>query len=107
MAYPTFPIWQVTLAKLEKLPINRHPISQLFKVKDETGWGHYITETAQNGWSRESGVATRIAVHIIRFRCYNYFISGLKIYPHSNESYGLAYLQSTLLSPKPTVLRIS
>ena len=76
-AYPTFPIWQVPLAKLKELPILQvtlaelesegkefvqvplaqiswyHHISLLSKVKDEAQRAYYITETAQNGWSRD------------------------------------------------------
>ena len=75
--YPTFPIWQVPLAKLKELPILQeslaelenegkevvqiplaqiswyHHISLLSKVKDEAQRAYYITETAQNGWSRD------------------------------------------------------
>lgn len=75
--YPDFPflqvplakfkestIWQVALAKLEKankefvqVPLAQitwyHHISLLSKVKDDTERAYYITETAQNGWSRD------------------------------------------------------
>ena len=76
-AYPDFPILQVPLAELRKLPIQQatlaelenegrefvqvplaqiswyHHISLLPKVKDEAQRAYYITETAQNGWSRD------------------------------------------------------
>ena len=76
-AYPSFPIWQVPLAKLKELPILQatlaklesegkgfvqvplaqitwyHHISLLSKVKDIAERAYYITETAQNGWSRD------------------------------------------------------
>ena len=76
-AYPDFPILQVPLAELRKLPILQatlaelenegrefvqvplaqiswyHHISLLPKVKDEAQRAYYITETAQNGWSRD------------------------------------------------------
>lgn len=76
-AYPYFPILQVPLAELRKLPILQatlaelenegrefvqvplaqiswyHHISLLPKVKDEAQRAYYITETAQNGWSRD------------------------------------------------------
>lgn len=59
-----FPIWQVPLAKLEKankefvqVPLAQitwyHHISLLSKVKDDAERAYYITETAQNGWSRD------------------------------------------------------
>lgn len=75
--YPDFPILQVSLAELKKLPILQatlaelenegkeyvqiplaqiswyHHISLLSKVKDEAQRAYYITETAQNGWSRD------------------------------------------------------
>ncbi len=75
--YPHFPFLQVPLAKLENQPIwqvplaelkneNRefvqvplaqitwyHHISLLSKVKDEAERAYYISETAQNGWSRD------------------------------------------------------
>lgn len=75
--YPDFPILQVPLAELKKLPILQatlaelenegkeyvqkplaqiswyHHISLLSKVKDEAQRAYYITETAQNGWSRD------------------------------------------------------
>ena len=75
--YPEFPILQVSLAELKKLPILQatlaelenegkefvqiplaqiswyHHISLLSKVKDEAQRAYYITETAQNGWSRD------------------------------------------------------
>ena len=77
MHYPDFPFLQVTLAKLRELPILQatlaklesegkdfvqvplaqiswyHHISLLPKVKDEAERAYYITETAQNGWSRD------------------------------------------------------
>lgn len=76
--YPTFPIWQVPLAKLELLPIRKAALAEL--PCDENGfvqvslaqisWYHhisliakvpaanaerafYIMETAANGWSRD------------------------------------------------------
>ena len=76
-AYPDFPILQVPLAELKELPILQatlaelenegkefvqvplaqiswyHHISLLPKVKDEAERAYYITETAQNGWSRD------------------------------------------------------
>ena len=76
-AYPDFPILQAPLAELRKLPILQatlaelenegresvqvplaqiswyHHISLLPKVKDEAQRAYYITETAQNGWSRD------------------------------------------------------
>ncbi len=76
-AYPDFPILQVPLAGLKELPILQatlaelenegkefvqvplaqiswyHHISLLPKVKDEAERAYYITETAQNGWSRD------------------------------------------------------
>lgn len=76
-AYPDFPILQVSLAELKELPILQatlaklegegkdfvqvplaqiswyHHISLLPKVKDEAQRAYYITETAQNGWSRD------------------------------------------------------
>lgn len=75
--YPDFPILQVPLTELKKLPILQatlaelenegkeyvqiplaqiswyHHISLLSKVKDEAQRAYYITETAQNGWSRD------------------------------------------------------
>ena len=75
--YPDFPILQVPLAELKKLPILQatlaelenegkefvqvplaqiswyHHISLLSKIKDEADRAYYITETAQNGWSRD------------------------------------------------------
>ena len=77
MQYPDFPFLQVPLAKLRELPILQatlaklesegkdfvqvplaqiswyHHISLLPKVKDEAQRAYYITETAQNGWSRD------------------------------------------------------
>ena len=77
MQYPDFPFLQVPLAKLRELPILQvtlaelenegrefvqvplaqiswyHHISLLPKVKDEAERAYYITETAQNGWSRD------------------------------------------------------
>lgn len=77
MQYPDFPFLQVPLAKLKGLPILQatlaklenegknfvqvplaqiswyHHISLLPKVKDEAERAYYITETAQNGWSRD------------------------------------------------------
>ncbi len=76
-AYPDFPILQVPLAELKELPILQatlaelenegrefvqvplaqiswyHHISLLPKVKDEAERAYYITETAQDGWSRD------------------------------------------------------
>ena len=76
-AYPDFPILQVPLDELKELPILQatlaelenegrefvqvplaqiswyHHISLLPKVKDEAQRAYYITETAQNGWSRD------------------------------------------------------
>lgn len=76
-AYPHFPflqvsladleeqaIWQVPLAKLKeegqdsaKIPLTQitwyHHISLLAKIKDDLQRAFYITETAQNGWSRD------------------------------------------------------
>lgn len=76
-AYPDFPILQVALAELKELPILQatlaelenegrefvqvplaqiswyHHISLLPKVKDKAERAYYITETAQNGWSRD------------------------------------------------------
>lgn len=75
--YPTFPIWQVPLAKLEQLPIRKailaelacdensfvqvplaqiswyHHISLISKVPTEAERAFYIMETAANGWSRD------------------------------------------------------
>lgn len=75
--YPSFPIWQVPLAKLKDVPVAQstldrlkddgeeyvqvpltqiswyHHISLIAKVKDEAERAYYITETAQNGWSRD------------------------------------------------------
>ena len=77
MQYPAFPFLQVPLAKLKSLPISQatlaklenegadfvqvplaqiswyHHISLLSKVKDDAERAYYITETAQNGWSRD------------------------------------------------------
>ena len=77
MQYPDFPFLQVPLSKLRELPILQatlaklesegkdfvqvplaqiswyHHISLLPKVKDEAERAYYITETAQNGWSRD------------------------------------------------------
>ena len=77
MQYPDFPFLQVPLAKLKELPILQatlaklesegnefvqvplaqiswyHHISLLSKVKDNAQRAYYITETAQNGWSRD------------------------------------------------------
>ena len=77
MQYPDFPFLQVPLAKLRELPILQatlaklesegkdfvqvplaqiswyHHISLLPKVKDKAERAYYITETAQNGWSRD------------------------------------------------------
>ena len=76
-AYPRFPFVQVPLARITKLPILQatlaklekdgtefvqvplaqitwyHHISLLSKVKDDVERVYYITETAQNGWSRD------------------------------------------------------
>lgn len=75
--YPSFPIWQVPLAKLQQLPIRQvalaelttdkndyaqipmtqvswyHHISLISSVKDEAERAFYIIETARNGWSRD------------------------------------------------------
>lgn len=75
--YPTFPIWQVALAKLEQLPIRKavlaelpcaksgivqvplaqiswyHHMSLISKVPTEAERAFYIMETAANGWSRD------------------------------------------------------
>ncbi|MBD9177904.1 MAG: DUF1016 domain-containing protein [Odoribacter splanchnicus] len=75
--YPTFPIWQVPLAKLELLPIRKaalaelpcdengfvqvplvqiswyHHISLITKVPTDAERAFYIMETAANGWSRD------------------------------------------------------
>ena len=77
MQYPDFPFLQVPLAKMENIPIGQvaldqfkeddkgfvqvplaqitwyHHISLLSKVKDIAERAYYITETAQNGWSRD------------------------------------------------------
>ncbi len=77
LQYPDFPFLQVPLAKLKELPILQatlaklesegnefvqvplaqiswyHHISLLSKVKDDAQRAYYITETAQNGWSRD------------------------------------------------------
>ena len=47
--YPDFPFLQVPLAQITWY----HHISLLSKVKDDTERAYYITETAQNGWSRD------------------------------------------------------
>lgn len=76
-AYPHFPFVQVSLAQMKGLPILQaelaklehegkefvqvplaqitwyHHISLLSKVKDDAERAYYITETAQNGWSRD------------------------------------------------------
>lgn len=76
-AYPAFPIWQVPLAELEKLPIRKaalaelpchenelvqvplthiswyHHISLIAKVPADAERAFYIMETATNGWSRD------------------------------------------------------
>lgn len=76
-AYPDFPFLQVPLAKMENIPIGQvaldqfkeddkgfvqvplaqitwyHHISLLSKVKDIAERAYYITETAQNRWSRD------------------------------------------------------
>lgn len=76
-AYPCFPFVQVPLAQLKELPILQaalaklenegtefvqvslaqiswyHHISLLSRVKDDAERACYITETAQNGWSRD------------------------------------------------------
>jgi len=49
MQYPDFPFLQVPLAQISWY----HHISLLPKVKDEAQRAYYITETAQNGWSRD------------------------------------------------------
>ena len=75
--YPSFPIWQVPLAKLELLPIRKaalaelpcdengfaqvplaqiswyHHMSLITKVPTDTERAFYIMETAANGWSRD------------------------------------------------------
>lgn len=75
--YPTFPIWQVPLAKLELLPIRKaalvelpcdengfaqvplaqiswyHHMSLITKVPADAERAFYIMETAANGWSRD------------------------------------------------------
>ena len=75
--YPTFPIWQVPLAKLALLPIRKaalaelpcdengfvqvslaqiswyHHISLIAKVPTNAERAFYIMETAANGWSRD------------------------------------------------------
>ena len=48
-AYPDFPFLQAALAKITWY----HHISLLSKVKDIAERAYYITETAQNGWSRD------------------------------------------------------
>lgn len=48
-AYPRFPFVQVPLAQITWY----HHISLLSKVKDDVERVYYITETAQNGWSRD------------------------------------------------------
>ena len=75
-AYPTFPIWQVPLAKFKDMPISKssladitaednvniplnsiswyHHISLLSKVSDEAERAFYILETIRNGWSRDT-----------------------------------------------------
>lgn len=76
-AYPHYPIMQVTLAQLRKLPVAQstfahlqteqtefvqvplaqiswyHHISLITKVKDDATRAFYILETAANGWSRD------------------------------------------------------
>lgn len=76
-AYPHYPIMQVTLAQLRKLPVAQstfahlqteqtefvqvplaqiswyHHISLITKVKDDAIRAFYILETAANGWSRD------------------------------------------------------
>lgn len=75
-AYPDFPILQVPLAELERLPISRHALSGfnevdgsvripltiiswyhhlslLPKIKNEAERAFYILETCKNGWSRD------------------------------------------------------
>ena len=75
--YPSFPIWQVPLAKLEQLPIRKaalaelpcdengfvqialtqiswyHHMSLIAKVPKDSERAFYIMETASNGWSRD------------------------------------------------------
>ena len=59
--YPDFPIWQVSLAKLDgekvQVPLAQitwyHHISLISKVKDKIERAFYIKETAENGWSRD------------------------------------------------------
>lgn len=77
MEYPNFPIWQVPLAELQKLPIDQvsfaelqidnngfvqiplaqitwyHHTSLIPKVKNNAERAFYIMETARNGWSRD------------------------------------------------------
>lgn len=77
MKYPDFPIWQVPLAELQKLPIDQvsfaelqiddngfvqiplaqitwyHHTSLIPKVKNNAERAFYIMETARNGWSRD------------------------------------------------------
>ena len=77
MEYPDFPIWQVPLAELQKLPIGQgslaelqidnnefveipltqitwyHHTSLIPKVKNDAERAFYIMETARNGWSRD------------------------------------------------------
>lgn len=76
-AYPDFPFLKVPLAKMGSIPIGQvaldqfkeddkgfvqvplaqitwyHHISLLSKIKDIAERAYYITETAQNGWSRD------------------------------------------------------
>lgn len=74
--YPDFPVWKIPISTLEKNQIRQvtptelkeaeqfvqvplaqitwyHHISLISKVKDKIERAFYITETAQNGWSRD------------------------------------------------------
>ena len=86
-AYPTFPIWQVPLAKFKDMPISKssladitaednvniplnsiswyHHISLLSKVNDEAERAFYILETIRNGWSRDT-MLTQVKNRYIR-----------------------------------------
>ena len=86
-AYPTFPIWQVPLAKFKDMPISKssladitaednvniplnsiswyHHISLLSKVSDEAERAFYILETIRNGWSRDT-MLTQVKNRYIR-----------------------------------------
>ena len=87
VAYPTFPIWQVPLAKFKDMPISKssladitaednvniplnsiswyHHISLLSKVSDEAERAFYILETIRNGWSRDT-MLTQVKNRYIR-----------------------------------------